>query len=1066
MTVIVDLLVPAFSIDRSCGGYLENTSSRNVIIVRKSILEVFSFSSHKKPFLHLTASLALDDEIQAICTATQADDFDIIVVLTHNCLRLIRLSGSSLQVMAKIAISTTRGHQLCQETLPIINRLSESKFLLYRSTGFITIVDVHDFLGITLPIGSITVRLLTALANGTHFAALYRDFEFRFSLRYYKVDSDYPRCIVENQFEDFKEAPSLLIPLPSGGVMVVSDLCIYLFPGPHQKALVSDTLVDSPNFKVSLARNVVTLHMVQAPYLGSSFKAFSPIDEKRYLLTSENGQSLIVYVDAQWSSTAVTVFDFRVLDLQRSTPSESLVHIQGNIFFASSRTSRSILFRILQEHPYIGVLAYFPASPPIFSLDYISDKASWSSDRSLLTCQGGFNGGEFRKYLAAFKKLKKEQTINLRYKDPKRLHIVETTRESLLIVTFSGSDSVLDVFKLDHKTSTIDFLDPQSLMEAAVGFDEIEGNIVQQNKNDFDCQLPGGIHVSVSDKLLKVSGASSLELTLSESPSSVSAAVINDKIEILVSFFSGLLQVFQFKDAKLSLILEPKLEENCFVTSSLIIPVSRGLKLLLFIDQTGSTWQLLCNSKGDISRSKSSSCKTLPAFSSHRNYLLLDKHSVSLLEEQENSEFYQIKEIKRFTSSVVDCLGFSNQTIVLLNDGSISVLEHSDDGICVEANFHDKLLVKSKHVPNTNLSLVLDMEMKVNRQTRRLEKNASLHLVNEDTLEIVDTHKTRSESNYTDFCFLQADEDLEIESNFFVVSNSDKEWSEALPIFMVKKQKIVFVSKTQVNGKVPSLMSIQKVIFNNSLHAIGSDYVMFDLQKSGETFEWHAITGDKRLGLSTFGVDATWLNESLVAIGDASNGIYVTDGRDKLQKLYLPHEPWFITAISSTPAITTNRPILFYGDSLGNIAAITLKGLQEEEIPENELFFLNLGSQINVITPILNEAAVYVGTVDGGIYKIVYDSDLEVSTKTFEELKKSANKSDHITRYSLKWRHDGESEDEEETESDSMTFIDGRVLRHWKTLNAQKRSRLRNCSKEKHTLDQIALGLEELNREF
>lgn len=1065
MAVIVDLVIPQAQVDACCGAFLECGESQNLVVASKSLLRVFRFSPQEKPFLHLVTSSSLKDDISAVIPVPKSSGNGSIAVLTSSKVVYLHLANSVLVPDEHIGHFDSVGVDVNQSLVPLptIGTFAGTDELnalfCYRIPGCLSLINPHIGIYETLPIGNITVCRIVPLTRSNHLAVLYRDFEFRYSLRYYRINMSSDRCTLDyQQFEDFKEAPSLLVPLPSGGVMVVSDLCIYVFPAPAQRASLADTLVDSPNFRVSQARNVVTLFMTHAPYLGSSFSAFTAIDEKRFLITSDSGQSLIVFLDTEWTGSTLTVLDFRILDLQRTTPSDFLVHIQGNVFFASSKTSRSILFRILPQSPHINILAYFPASSPILDLDYKYSFGPDAHSPMLLVSQGGFYGGELRRYLQPLKIVESIVSSHLHGLGHNRLHLMSKLDNVFTYASTSSSNEILSVFTVDLRTDRTDKIRTLNSQDWHNGISYLQESLA---KKDFNVTLDNGTSVYISQEALVVAGDSHHEYQLEGHASSLSHGVVGGKTLIFVTLFDGSNNLFELNKNGLFLLLSPELPADCFAVSSVILSSIKGLLLLVLVDQEGALWQFLCLN-GEVKNSVNlrPQIASIPSLSFELGTALFyDKRSVSLLERDEEAPFAQLKEISTFPNTCCHSVAVDDEhALVLFSDGGIELIKYGNHERCMEAHFSDQLILKSKYVPGTKYILRIEADVSVNRRTRRFEKKCFLSLIREDTLEVVDTYgKAEHEPSYTDFHFLPEDDDLQLGQHYFVVANSDKSWDKMLPIFRIKKGKIVHVANPTVHGSFPEAMSVQKLVYDGTLHVIGSDYVACYLEFSDE-YQWRSYGCDRQFGFSTFGVDAAPLFGDLIAIGDASNGIVVTDGKQRIEKLRMLTDYNFITAISAQSS--TDDAFLIVADSFGNVSGSTIVD-QEGRIKETDhVFIVNVKDQVNVILPIREDATVYVGTVSGGIYRISYDEDISIEGDAYNELTKQAIKFGHESRFDPTREVSEEEKDMEVVVPiPNQTVYDGRILRHWRTMNSGQKRKLKNCWAQRYKLDSIAYKL-------
>lgn len=109
------------------------------------------------------------------------------------------------------------------------------------------------------------------------------------------------------------------------------------------------------------------------------------------------------------TNSSLVVNQINIIDLDFTTiPNfNGLHHINGNLFFQASKTSKSVLFEVLPSRPNISILDTIEGNPPIIDLKEVSKD-------EFFACQGGWDGSQLRKYTAPRCKysLKREAKIS------------------------------------------------------------------------------------------------------------------------------------------------------------------------------------------------------------------------------------------------------------------------------------------------------------------------------------------------------------------------------------------------------------------------------------------------------------------------------------------------------------------------------------------------------------------------------------------------------------------------------------------------------------------------------
>lgn len=983
-------------------GNLGADQNRWIALSRAETVEIYRFET---PLLVPSTAIEVGGPVLALQLIPSHDrNHELLAVLVASQVLILDCSQER-KLVYTIDSKVVEAHQHV-ETPQVLFKEADGKgcLVIHLHLGFVTVVDLSEFYKTkrgrdfrasrTFSIGNVTVKQLAMLETSKPmFAALYRDFEFRHSLRYYTLDPTLRSCAVESQFDEFKEAPLLLFTTPHGAV-VVSDLNIFFFPNPGQKVLLN---LQSPD--VTSARNVVTLSL--QTYLGSRFQAAARIDADRYLLTTDSGRTAILYLRISAPMNLV-VEAFRLLELGKSTIATSLVRVQDNVFFAASRLSRSILFRVLPDSPHIHVLAYMPSSPPVLSIDY--KQSSYTPE--LLVCQGGFHSGEFRRLAPKDFSVGETVGTSLRSGDISSMIVCHSDTEEVQFLFYDSSSTFTESVHFSSKRLTITSstdLPNTSLTRKVACARKTEGSILTlaSPEAQFGTILENGTKVFLTEKKL-IYGDAEFVLPLSLQTSSFHA--LENSRDVLVTLWNGEIYWVRFEKKKSTLVLKRTIceSEKGVISGGLSCEgLSNEMKRIVVVDTEGTITQLICSDAGEVfAESTLASKLSLPL-----RLLFLPEHTILYSERQlfslsqATGQFLKLSELVRMDKPILGCELVKTQTgtfvAVLQSDGrfeTIQLLKEERESNAItkspkeeETFFSNKLLLKSMHVPNTDYSVVIEVEFKMN-PNGRAERLYSLNLMDEAKLTKIHSYADRvSLLGYVDLCMLAEDDDLGIERHHFVVVTNSKKSTELLPIFRIHKGKIKKVADVSVEGSVPRDISVNRVIFaNETLHIVGDSHICVQLSLHADKLEW-AVVDTPTCNFALFGIDAAYLEGKLnaVLLADACRGICIISN-GTTQELALPQVPSFVSSIAAGEV--RGVPIVVYGDSAGNLGGVELKQSSEGRFYAEQTFACNVGDQINVIRLVKDPPQVVVGTAGGGVFCLTFEEEWsEDLLKVYEE---------------------------------------------------------------------------------
>ncbi|KAK6461452.1 hypothetical protein DFJ63DRAFT_314088 [Scheffersomyces coipomensis] len=311
---------------------------------------------------------------------------------------------------------SSEGQQFSIDSNPIIvtDKSSETRyFVLHNFQGVLSLFIINEDYDISPPkkkrsrsadvklasvysisIGAIVVLKMEMLENDI-LAVLYRDFNFTYSLRYYQIDIVKETITLIKNLDAFQVPPSYIIPTTHGGVLVLSSVSLFYFPGPNSRYL---TLAETADASVTVSANVVTKDLLTdrpGEDMIGLFVAFDAIDDNRFLLTTNEGMTYLLYFDATTKNdTTYTVINhFQLITLGRtSSPNTNgLHHLTDSYFFQTSSSPSDILFQVNLERPFISILYSSEPRGPIIDMKYISSDSREDRISKLLTLRGNRN---------------------------------------------------------------------------------------------------------------------------------------------------------------------------------------------------------------------------------------------------------------------------------------------------------------------------------------------------------------------------------------------------------------------------------------------------------------------------------------------------------------------------------------------------------------------------------------------------------------------------------------------------------------------------------------------------
>lgn len=951
-----------------------------------------TFQPTHAPYLEAQLAYSFPDQILALTCVPNSSivgegpKSGLVCVLLWDRIHLLDLnSKQKLEIVLTIKIDLVHGYQRAPEIDPILlasSLTSKDNFLvIYQHTGFVTVVDLLQFLKPdetknahnkrsrkskssrikTFPIGHIAVVLMTSI-NLRLFAVLYRDIEFNHLLRFYDFDENLNKLTLVDSCS-FADAPTLAFKA-GHGVAVFSQTQVYLIPLPSQKVYLGESaagriMKDQLKEKYCLSYSLLNLGL----------RCYTKIDEKRFILITDDGESGMLYIETEKSMANITVQACKVVTLGKTTIATSICSITDNILFAASESSTSVLFRVIPKQPHIEILSSFEGSPPVLDL---SIEDSGLSGELLVAC-GGFHSGEIRK-------------LSLPSREVSLLNSVEVGPSAINIASISVSENHLQIRTLE-------------------GLDEfLLKNLKSSNRQTIDWHevnrswtVPGAsIELSENGPLTLTATFESLELKalfLLTEISQVSdiACTFDSKSKELTAYvvlWSGDILAIKFEEGKLSgellQAISLPFEGKCNAR------IHEGV--LIVLQPSGLLHQLNLESF-EATSIRAFDPKEQLFLSTGGELLAYSSREVYRLEKLPNSSILFPKKLFRPPYPIRACAsmkkGSKTVAFVLQIDGVLSKYEVQKSKSSNRCFYSDKLILRIVQL-SEDYSVALEMELKADR-SGKLQQITTLLLFNPGTLKILHRYTPPGSICFVDMCNVKNPDSKD--QNYLVALNSENNFEALLTTFTVSKKQLKVVRTVIANATLPAKLAFVKICSSgSSILLTGNCNARFTLELDYEdNLIWQGQPLDSA-ALSYYGVDSDMSNE-LQVVADATRGIYIADFAGKVfRRANLPHSPSFPSAVA---LVKGEKHMLMYGDSAGNLCLAKELGRAGRTVDPGfeAVFACNIDEHINVIRVVSHSPLVaVVGTAKGGIYRVQYEQLGEETLAEFGATKKRFEK--------------------------------------------------------------------------
>lgn len=919
------------------------------------------------------------------------DDREGLLVYVQGEIHLVKYAESELQVSHCALLDIKPVFQQRLESGPgfvCFQNGTHNVALLHVFQGFLTFIDLDRILNKsnkrkkgpvswTAAIGFMVVKDLCWVSlDALTVALLCRDMEFHYSLYYYEIDMEAGSIASKQLKHHFSESPALMFPAV-GGVCVASDHSLHFFskhePTSHTEKCHILRSLGNTRVVVDLTRdNLDSLQMAwQAHTVVDDQDSGDAKQTERHLLVSDSGHTIMVYLQVTNKFLQTNITDFRFISLGKTTIASSLVHVESNVFFASSVLSQSVLFRVLPKNPHIHIFGYIAASPPV--LDMVISQES--TDDALIVAQGGFYSGELERLSTRTTTVKSIKKVVL----PHLALLAEykgITRDGLKFTTTAFDKSNDYILKLDAEPDV-------------------------QHIRAYDVKLLGSVSTKTSDgTVVSASGnllyydLESLELPGLVDPMAIQILQGKRSTDIVVCLSENEVYFVRY-ETDLRLAMKQKVPFSG--------PISIGLHsankelLMVAVSSVGEIYQL-CGEETRVSRlskvggwARVTSCGTR-----NPRLLLVDSKNIWVLARQKTGKFLSSHLVYSSSERISDCLiigdAHEGTLVVFHGAASASVVEYHSPPLeerVMCKYFSRNTVLKALKITGSDDLLTIELEMDTSSGT--LVRRTILKLFNLQDLVLKLTYVPLNVSNYSDFCEVVIPDEYEssiVLPVFVVANNSDG----SLETFFIKKKKIVLhkripyqkLAMETAGGYKPAIRAVQGVKFKNGdLTLVGDRILKLKLDCDGDNIAWIPISDH----VASYGIRYEEI-QGVGILADAVGGILVNN---ESPEFLTPHfeaglfKPFFPTAL----AAIESKNLVVFGDSKGNLGAFQITKTSDAGVRAHVIFATNIGEQINVIKAVDGDfPSVAIGTVNGAIYSLEEFSELDesiglVAKKTF-----------------------------------------------------------------------------------
>lgn len=781
----------------------------------------------------------------------------------------------------------------------------------------------------TFGIGAIVVIDLVVTAN-EDIAVLYRDTNYVYSLRICHVD-DVQGLVLTKQYDEFNETPQVMVAPPQGGVLVLSPLHIFYFANEGTMVELTDT---STLTTVNMSDHVVTKTLSRLQLEDIQFSTATVVENHKVVVGSQDGRTFIMNFDADRSSKTVNVRRIEIVPLGVTTSAANIHHITGEWFVAASKFSCSTLFKIVPKSPHMKVIQRLDPSPPIMDIIARSNQ--------IRALQGLFVDGN----VTAVCPKAIDITVLLEISEVK--DVVGANHAT----RFAVNNKLYEWQKDDYQNLKV------SMDETIMALSDntvITSHAVITNSETTTTTIVPWIDACINEDLIAV--ATTEEVTILDGTTilaslkiaQVSGLVFAQPGWLIIADWDGNVRVIHRGTELCSYTFEGEA-----ITSMAALAVGDSLEIVV-VTGKNEFHQLHMDTKDE----KPHLVDYHHGFGGDEQLSLISGDGVIFGHDSKNIvAFVHDPAVNRLVHTTVNHQ-FSKIDKLKAIAKTLVVLSEAKAYFCSIANYPISWQAHKSFLGAVPVKLiVLNQKLIVLALTRKLTAgkytaNYQLQLYDSNTMKLLDTFTFADDEEIPSMVGLEGE----------IVCLVNKS-SKPFRVFDVAND-FKHPRSCAIEGFSNIELALQSLEVIDCETMVVSGSVVFEVKRiDAGRFRY---VEDSLYRLPTFSVDIAIVGLTHVLV-DLRQGVFVKQVGHKVSQVPLELPLLFPTAVCAIAEEDGYE--VFAGDDLGNLTVISWDG-----IGFTQLLAANLGAQINCIVNDGNNAIV--GTVDGGIYKLIPITETE-----------------------------------------------------------------------------------------
>lgn len=934
--------------------------------------------TNEKPFLELATRIPIDDRRFApIVTTARHNDRDLVILSYSEELLLFTFSDMWSYKVFTIPINYIEG--FCMTRDPVLHTYvfrGMSYLVIFHQGGFLTLVNITLCLEPakgdtaekrrkatrryrTVNVGDLTLQLMSVIGKGSNIlAALVRDIDYYYRLRFYELLMEAETLPILFETNTFQDAPTHVYS-HSDGAVVLSDTKAWFHAHPTNSLTVSKSAGDSsfPVTQNSPKTAVLDLSALSSRFLGSPVRCSTRIDEKRQLIINSEGETFIIYLDVTSESTNVEIVEFKVVYLNKSTDASSVTLLDGNVFLASSNYSQSLIFRVLQQAPFIDILLTISDHLSIMKIDTIPK--SYSSD-FLIGRNREISHISTSEYVA---KPKISVAVSL---DADRLSL---TDDSSSIQLFAGNCFIEN---LSSSSLVVDL--------------NVVSTISDSKDSDYEKVWSFGDTVFKLKRLQSLVLLSTLcvkKVVLTGMDEVSDLSYNKDSRTVHITLWNGFFLTIKFNDGTFTLFEERLPFEGH--SSIACVNYDSEKYLVVVVHEDGRVFQKFFENDEYVgsnlicAKREESLFRISGARAGEKTALyIFGKRNVFRMTQIKQTYFLEPHHVLETEIEILDCKILlkpeGEELAILFVNGILSTFAIVNEAPLI--SYYPKRSLNTFVKLGDDFVIALEYKSTPNQATGKIDVLNYLVLLDQQTLQVLDTYMAPAGDHYTDLCVLDSKTPKKDEY-IVIVGNHCSSSLRKLPYFVIQNKQISSPQYFEVSAKgLKDGFSIETIFSSNGRVFLLGFLVVEAILVTNKlgTKHWQILSVvNDIMGQAISG------NSKFTAIADCSMGILVSkEGNHDYEMLsfsmdFTPFDSNNFTMVTEI-VLLKSKPVLIYGCGTGRVGGCTLDSegsIIDPKDPDNVLSFsFTLDCPVKSICVVQESPlCLLIGATTGQIYK-------------------------------------------------------------------------------------------------